>query len=219
MFAGRADTQVKIRGFRVEMGEIESVLGGFPGVREAVVIARQDGGRERYLAAYVVPEVPLLGAGLAARAAKTLRTFLRERLPDHMVPAAFVLLDQMPLTPNRKIDRKALPAPERHHAEDGYVAPRTPVEEVVAGVWTEVLGVARVGAHDNFFDLGGHSLLATQVISRLRNAFQVELPLQRIFEEPTVAGLAKGIEALRWIVEAKETTDRAPEDVYEEGVL
>ena len=122
VFAGRADTQVKIRGFRIELGEIESVLGGFPGVREAVVIARQghqghqEAGGERYLTAYVVPEVPLLGKGLAARAAKTLRTFLRERLPDHMVPAAFVLLDQMPLTPNRKVDREALPALKRHHA-------------------------------------------------------------------------------------------------------
>ncbi len=189
VFAGRADTQVKIRGFRIELGEIESVLGGCPGVREAVVVARQDGGEERYLAAYVVPAA---GATLAER---ELRVFLRRRLPDSMVPAAFVLLDRMPLTPNRKVDRKALPAPERQRPKEGSPAPRTPVEEVLAGIWAEVLGIERIGAADDFFALGGHSLLATRVVSRLRSAFGVEIPLRALFEAPTLADLASRVEA------------------------
>ena len=128
-----------------------------------------------------------------------LRRFLKEKLPDHMVPAVFVLLDALPLLPNGKIDRRALPAPDRSRPEldKAFVAPRTPTEELLAEIWTQLLDIERVGIHDNFFDLGGHSLLATQVVSRMREAFQVEIPLRRLFEVPTVAGLAESIEAAR----------------------
>ncbi|HVG10073.1 MAG TPA: amino acid adenylation domain-containing protein, partial [Thermoanaerobaculia bacterium] len=194
VFAGRADTQVKIRGFRIELGEIESVLGGFPGVREAVVIARQDRGEERYLAAYVVPAAT---ATLATLEVQELRAFLRERLQDSMVPATFTLLDELPLTPNRKVDRKALPAPEWQDAGKAHVAPRTPVEEALAGIWAELLGLERVGATDHFFELGGHSLLAIRVTSRLREAFGVEIPLRDLFVAPRLSDLAVKIEAAR----------------------
>src|SRR6185369_16047024 len=184
-FLGRLDHQVKIRGFRVELGEIEAALAGLPGVREAVVVARED-----RLVAYVVGEAePSL-----------LRLALRERLPEHMVPAFFVTLPALPLTPNGKVDRKALPAPEKTHVEERWLAPRTPVEEVLAGIWAEVLGVSagdRVGAADHFFALGGHSLLATQVMSRLRSVFGVEMPLRDLFESPTLEGLAARVEAAR----------------------
>ena len=192
VFAGRADTQVKIRGFRVELGEIESVLGGFPGVRDAVVVARRDGGAAPFLAAYVVPAA---GATLAAR---ELRGWLRERLPDYMVPGPFVLLGELPLTPNRKVDRRALPAPPSAAAPgDGFVPPEGPVQELLAELWSELLGVARVGAADRFFDLGGHSLLASRLLSRIRAVLGVELPLRRIFELATLRDLAAEIGARR----------------------
>ena len=188
-FAGRADQQVKIRGFRIELGEIEAALGRLPGVREAAVIARPAPSGERRLVAYVVPdrEPPSLAA---------LRAGLRERLPDYMVPSAFVVLDRLPLTPNGKLDRRALPEP----APDGAAAaasaaPRSPVEEILAEAWAEVLGHERVGIHDDFFELGGHSLLATRVLSRVRAVLPVDLPLRRLFEAPTVAGLAEIVEA------------------------
>src|SRR6185436_2737894 len=179
VFAGRADTQVKIRGFRIELGEIESVLGGFPGVREAVVVARQDRGAERYLAAYFVP-VPG-----AAPTARELRELLRERLPDAMVPATFTLLGELPLTPNRKVDRKALPAPDRG-AEAAFVAPESDLEREVAAVWREVLGVGRVGVQDNFFELGGHSLLLVRLHARLQEALEMDLSLIDLFSHPNV---------------------------------
>jgi amino acid adenylation domain-containing protein len=186
-FAGRADNQVKIRGFRIEPGEIEATLGRLEGVRESVVVLREDGG-ERYLAAYVVPE-PGTAPGLAGR----LRPFLASRLPDYMVPAAFVELPALPLTANGKVDRRALPAPRRQGLETG-AGPRTPLEEALAGIWAALLRRDRIGVHDNFFELGGHSLLATQLVSRVRKAFAVELPLRLIFETPTIAGLAAWIE-------------------------
>ena len=187
VFAGRADQQVKIRGFRIETGEIQAAIGRLEGVRESVVVLREEAG-DRYLAAYVVPE-PGAEPGLAGR----LRPFLAARLPDYMVPAAFVELPALPLNPNGKIDRRALPAPQRQAAGPG-AAPRTPVEERLAGLWAELLRLDRVGVHDNFFELGGHSLLATQLVSRVRGAFQLELPLRVIFEAPTVADLAAWIE-------------------------
>ncbi|HSF42281.1 MAG TPA: amino acid adenylation domain-containing protein [Thermoanaerobaculia bacterium] len=185
VFVGRADTQVKIRGFRIELGEIESVLGGFPGVREAVVIARQDRGAELYLAAYVVPAP---GAALAAR---ELRAYLRERLPDSMVPATFTLLDELPLTPNRKVDRKALPAPDRGAEDAAFVAPETDLEREIAAVWREVLGVDRVGIHDNFFEIGGHSLLLVRLHSRLQEALKADLSLMDLFSHPNVHAQAE----------------------------
>ncbi|HYP52501.1 MAG TPA: amino acid adenylation domain-containing protein, partial [Pyrinomonadaceae bacterium] len=190
-YVGRSDEQVKIRGFRIELGEIEAALAQHEQLREVVVVARQEGGEKR-LVAYVTTH-----EGAERTTASELRGFLKSRLPDYMIPSAFVVLDAMPLTPNGKVDRRELPAPESASAEgEGtHVAPRTPVEEVLAGIWAQVLGRTRVGATDNFFELGGHSLLATQVMSRVRESFQVELPLRALFEEPTVAGLAAVVES------------------------
>jgi amino acid adenylation domain-containing protein len=185
-FLGRLDEQVKIRGFRIEPGEVESAIAAHPGVREVRVVARRDEPGETRLVAYVVGEAEMDG----------LRAALRGSLPDYMLPAAFVALDRIPLTAVGKLDRKALPAPE-FAAGDRYVAPRTPAEEMLAGVWAEVLGVGRVGVRERFFDLGGHSLLAMRVVSRIRELFAVELPLRALFESPTVAELAGRVEALR----------------------
>ncbi len=185
-FLGRLDDQVKIRGFRVEPGEIESALTSHPGVREAAVMAREDRPGDRRLVAYVVP------AATPPPVPLELHRFLARSLPDHMVPSAFVVLPALPLTPNGKLDRRGLPAPERTRPEleETFLAPRTHEEEVLAGIWAEVLDLERVGVADNFFELGGHSLLATQVISRIRDAFQAEVPLSALFEAPTVADLA-----------------------------
>ena len=185
-FLGRMDHQVKVRGFRIELGEIEVVLTQHPAVRQAVAVVRKDVPGDNRLVAYVVPSIE------QTPTRNELRNFLKSKLPEYMVPSAFVVLDSLPLTPNRKVDRRALPIPDgsRPEPEGGFVAPRTPVEETLAGIWAEVLGVERVGANDNFFELGGHSLLATQVMSRVRSAFEVEIPLRSVFESPTVAGLA-----------------------------
>jgi amino acid adenylation domain-containing protein/non-ribosomal peptide synthase protein (TIGR01720 family) len=186
-FLGRLDHQVKIRGLRIELGEIETVLGQYPLVREAAVLVREDVPGDKRLVAYLVP------AG-EAPAVEELRMFLKERLPEYMVPAAFVSLPALPLTPNGKVDRRALPAPEWKEAE-AYVAPRTSTEELLAGIWSEILKIDRVGVRSGFFELGGHSLLATQVISGVRKVFGVELPLRAIFESPTVGELAGVVEA------------------------
>jgi amino acid adenylation domain-containing protein len=188
-FLGRADHQVKIRGFRIELEEIEAALRQHPAVRQAAVLAREDAPGEQRLVAYVV----------AKATAEELRRSLRDKLPDHMVPAVFVLLDALPLLSNGKIDRRVLPGPDRARPEldKAFVAPRTPTEEKLAEIWARLLGIELVGIHDNFFDLGGHSLLATQTVSRMREAFDVEIPLRRLFEVPTVAGLAESIEAAR----------------------
>ncbi|MDB4951182.1 MAG: tycC3, partial [Gemmatimonadetes bacterium] len=190
-YFGRTDHQVKVRGFRVELGEIGAVLGAHPAVAEAVVVARPHGGDLR-LVAYVVPR-PGAPADDAA-----LRVHLEGRLPAYMVPATLVWLDRLPLTSTGKIDRNALPEPEWGHAATASLTPpRTPVEQVLAEQWREVLGVERVGRESNFFQLGGHSLLATRVVSRLREVFGVELPVRALFERPTLAGLAERIEAAR----------------------
>jgi amino acid adenylation domain-containing protein len=188
-FVGRKDHQVKIRGYRIELGEIESVLAQHPAVQEVVVLAREDVPGERCLVAYAVP-----ASGQTA-SPSILRNFLKQRLPAYMVPTAVVLLDALPLTPNGKINRLALPAPEQTRAElrEGAVAPRTPVEACVADIWSQVLRLPRIGIHDNFFDLGGHSLLAVQVVSRIRQTLQVELPVRALFESPTLAELAVNI--------------------------
>ena len=184
-FLGRLDQQLKLRGFRIEPGEIETVLGQHPAVRTAVVIAREDVPGDVRLVAYVVPEGAPVDGG-------ELRRFLEQRLPEYMVPAAIVVLESLPLMPNGKLDRGALPPPDSTEPRDreDFVAPRTPVEEMLAGIWATVLRLERVGIRDNFFALGGHSLLATQVISRVRTAIGIELPLHALFEDPTVAGLA-----------------------------
>ncbi|HEX5706332.1 MAG TPA: amino acid adenylation domain-containing protein, partial [Pyrinomonadaceae bacterium] len=189
-YLGRIDDQVKIRGFRVELGEIEAVLAQHPSVHEVVVMARSDQPGDLRLVAYVA------SGNLSAQLASELRNYSRERLPDYMIPSHFVLLDRLPLTPNGKVDRRALPAPDLSRASvaQEYEAPRTAVEELVAGLWSEVLGIKRVGVEDSFFDVGGHSLLATQLVSRLRDSFGVEIPLRRLFEAPTVRGIAAAIE-------------------------
>ena len=183
-FEGRRDGQVKLRGYRIELGEIEWALEQHAQVSEAVVVLR-----EEQLLAYVV------GVDEQVIGSTELRQFLRARVPDYMVPSWFVQLERMPLTANGKLDRRALPAPELSGAEDSYVAPRTPVEEVLVGIWQELLRVERVGVTDNFFELGGHSLLATQVISRLRSVLTVDVPLRSLFEQPTVVGLGQYVEA------------------------
>ena len=187
-FLGRIDHQVKIRGFRIELGEIESILNTHPQIQQTVVIATEELPGNKRLVAYVVTSDESLTT-------KQLCEFLKEKLPEYMVPSAFVTLDGLPLTPNGKVDRKALPEPDGEITrEQEYVAPRTPSEEILANIFANVLGVQKVGIHDNFFDLGGHSLLATQVISRIRQAFAVDVPLRNLFEEPTIANLSKIIE-------------------------
>ncbi|HEX8474859.1 MAG TPA: amino acid adenylation domain-containing protein, partial [Pyrinomonadaceae bacterium] len=192
-FLGRLDHQVKLRGFRIELGEIETALLQHPSIRECVVVLREGAnGDDKRIVAYTVAE-----SGEAASHG-SLRSFLKEKLPEYMLPSVFVALDALPLTPSGKIDRRALPVPARTHTTtDGSDAATTtgnPLEEVVAGVWAEVLGVETVGAHDNFFELGGHSLLALQVISRLRTVLKVEMPVRELFEAPTVRGFTERIE-------------------------
>jgi amino acid adenylation domain-containing protein len=192
-YIGRVDNQVKVRGYRIELGEIESVLGQYPRVSESAVIVRADTVGERWLVAYVVQS-----QGRVVTVSE-LRSFLKQKLPDYMIPAAFVFLDSLPLTPNGKVDRKALPMPDRSRPQldETFSAPRTPVEELLANIWAEVLKLDKVGIHDNFFDLGGHSLRATQVVSRVRAAFQVELPLRTLFEKQRIDELAKAITELQ----------------------
>ena len=189
-YIGRIDDQVKMRGFRIELGEIEAVLNQHAAVRDAVVLVREDEPGDKRLVAYVVA-----ARNEAAPTDSELRSFLKEKLPEYMVPSAYVVVDEIPLTPNGKVDRRALPAPSeaRPELEGVYVAPRTELEEAVAGIWAEVLKVEQVGIHDNFFELGGHSLLVTQVVSRVRKSLQVELPLRSLFESPTVAELTETI--------------------------
>ncbi|HEV2844971.1 MAG TPA: amino acid adenylation domain-containing protein, partial [Thermoanaerobaculia bacterium] len=182
-FAGRADLQVKIRGFRIEPGEIEAALGALPGVREAVVVVREDRGEKR-LVAYVVPD----GAGVSAA---VLRQSLRERLPVYMVPSAFVPLERLPITPNGKVDRRALPAPaEEAGAAQAFLAPENDLEEKIAAVWREVLGVEKVGVQDNFFDVGGHSLLLVRLHSRLQEVLGREISLMDLFSHPNIRSQA-----------------------------
>jgi hypothetical protein len=207
-FLGRVDNQVKIRGFRIELGEVEAALSRHPRVHETVVVAREDTREEprasenqeskignlkseQRLVAYVVPIQDRIELG-------ELRAFLKAKLPDYMIPTAFVFLDSLPLAPNGKIDRRALPDPEpgRPGLDSDFVPPRTPAEELLANIWANVLKVGPVGVHDNFFALGGHSLLATRVISRLRDAFGVDLPLRVLFERPTIEELALSVEEI-----------------------
>ncbi|WP_445246414.1 amino acid adenylation domain-containing protein, partial [Microcoleus sp. OTE_8_concoct_300] len=193
-YLGRMDHQVKMRGFRIELGEIEAVLSQHPVVQQSVAIVREDIPGNQQLVAYLITHKEQ-----APPNASELRNFLKQQLPEYMAPSAFVTLDSLPLTPNGKIDRRALPAPDtsRPFGEKGYVAPQTPVEEMLARIWAQVLAVKEVSIHDNFFDLGGHSLLATQLISRVRDTFNVEFPLRGLFDSPTVASLSERLEELR----------------------
>ncbi|WP_392535296.1 amino acid adenylation domain-containing protein [Nostoc sp. C117] len=189
-FLGRIDDLVKVRGFRVELGEVEAVLSKHPQINQAVAKVFGQSAREKYLVAYFVP---IQGQTLTL---EQLRTFLQDQLPDYMIPSAFVQMESFPLTPNGKVNRRALsePTTSRPELAQTFVAPRTPTEEILAGIWRDVLGLEQVGIYDNFFNLGGHSLLATQVISLTRKAFKVELSLRSLFESPAIASLARKVE-------------------------
>ncbi len=210
-FLGRVDHQVKVRGHRIELGEIESVLSTHPLVREAVVIAREDKPGDARLVAYFLPdgEVP---------SSEALREHLSSKLPEPMVPGAYVALESWPLLPNGKLDRKALPAPGEFDNARSFIEPRTPVEERLAKVFSAVLRVERVGVHDDFFALGGHSLLATQIVSRVREELGVELSLRALFEAPTVASLAARVELLSQSLDSSEGVADDDADI-EEGEL
>ncbi|MDB5365630.1 MAG: non-ribosomal peptide synthetase module, partial [Rhodospirillales bacterium] len=180
-YLARSDDQVKLRGFRIELGEIEAVLAAQPGIAACAVLAREDVPGDKRLVAYIVGDA----------SDDALRSGLRVALPDYMVPAQFVRLDALPITPNGKVDRRALPAPSAEAAvADAHVAPRDGTEQQLAEIWSELLQRTPIGVHDNFFDLGGHSLLATQLVSRIRDRFRAELPLKTLFEQPTIAQLA-----------------------------
>ncbi|NMO14854.1 amino acid adenylation domain-containing protein [Pyxidicoccus fallax] len=189
-YLGRADFQVKVRGLRIELGEIEAVLEQHPSVRQAVVVARADGGGDKRLVAYVV------GRGEAVDP-EALRALMQAKLPEYMVPSALMVLEALPLSPNGKVDRKALPAPELERAREGHVAPATPTEVEVAALFGELLGVERVGARDDLFKLGGNSLMATRVLARLRARFGVELPLRTLFQHSTVQQVARLVDEAR----------------------
>jgi natural product biosynthesis luciferase-like monooxygenase protein len=214
-YVGRVDQQVKVRGYRVELGEIEAVLEQHEQVREAVVVVRENETAEKRLVAYVVRSsvgVDEAGGTTASdngasggasdeakgesAGSRQWQLWLRERLPEYMVPAIFVQMQQLPLTPNGKIDRQALPAPggDAFSSEESYTAPQTAVEKMLAGVWSQLLGLDKVGTHDDFFHIGGHSLLATRMISQLRDILQIEIPLRSLFEERTIARLAPVVE-------------------------
>ncbi|MCL5958373.1 MAG: amino acid adenylation domain-containing protein, partial [Chloroflexi bacterium] len=211
---GRTDQQVKIRGFRVELGEIEAALTQHPGVEDGVVLAREDNVGDKRLVAYLVPQNGAAGKDSAVEKAAPsvdeLRSFLRDTLPDYMIPSVFVVLEALPLTPNGKIDRQALPAPDgaRPELDHAFVAPRNPAEQALAGIWARLLGVDRVGVHDNFFALGGDSILSIQVVARAKQA-GVHLMPRHIFQHPTIAELAEVSTATRQ-VEAEQGTVTGP---------
>jgi acyl-coenzyme A synthetase/AMP-(fatty) acid ligase/acyl carrier protein len=197
VFLKRMDHQVKVRGFRVELGEIEAALNQYWAISKSVVIDNDDLPGGTRLIAYIVPE-----EGVEPASAE-LYAFLKEKIPSYMIPSIFVTLKEIPLTPNGKVNRAELPVPQM--SEDGasanFVAPRSPLEETLAEIWRETLGVAQIGVESNFFDLGGHSLMATRVVTQIRERFGVELPLRVLFESPTIAGLAQHLDA----VQVKET--------------
>ncbi|MBD2665596.1 amino acid adenylation domain protein [Richelia sinica FACHB-800] len=213
-FLGRIDNQVKIRGFRIELGEIEALLNQYPGVQAAVVIAREDVPGNKRLVAYVVPD------SKSATTANQLRDYLQDKLPEFMVPSAVVLLKELPVSPNGKIDRKALPAPEQIRAElrGEFVCPRTTVEERLTQIWAEVLKVEKVSIYDNFFELGGHSLLTTQLLAKVKEAFNLDISLRNLLEKPTVAGLAENIERVCQTAVQCSTLDIKTETVLDQTI-
>jgi amino acid adenylation domain-containing protein len=212
-FVGRRDNQVKIRGYRIELGEIEAALIKHPAVREAVVVVLEDTPGEKRLVGYLVKRQLIQIADL--------RKYLGARLPGYMVPSVFVVLESFPLTANGKVDRQALPTPDglRPELGEAFVAARTPTEEVLAGIWMEVLKVGKVGVNDNFFELGGHSLLATQVMSRMREIFKVEIPLRCLFEHPTIGALAENMETTGLVSRQDEPRSNQAAGETEEIIL
>jgi acyl-CoA synthetase (AMP-forming)/AMP-acid ligase II/acyl carrier protein len=208
-YLGRNDLQVKIRGFRIELGEVESVLQGFPGVRQAVAVAREEDRGVKRLIGYIVPELKsserLEGENGSAEyeekvcsLIEELREYLKSKLPPYMVPAVLVSLEEIPLTVNGKVDRGALPAPEvLQHLSRGYIAPAGPIEEALSELWKRALRVERVGVEDNFFELGGDSLLGIEVIGQVADTFSVQLSSMAIFQYPTIRELARFVDGLR----------------------
>src|SRR5262249_14830560 len=196
-FVARNDQQVKLRGFRIELGEVEAALRECAAVPEAIVMLREDSPGDKRLVAYVIGDKEIQSSAL--------RSHLAERLPDYMLPGDFVVLEKFPLTPSGKIDRKALPAPERLRAPETSAAPRTMIEQLLANIWAEVLRADKTGIHDDFFELGGHSLLAMQAIARIREALGIDLPVRQLFEQRTIANLARNIDA--------ELKQRGPEQM------
>lgn len=212
-FVGRVDHQIKLRSHRIELGEIEALLGEHAAVKTAVAVLREDIPDDKRIVVYIVPskgDVPTTSE---------LRRFLEKWLPDYMMPSTFVFLDALPLTLNGKVDRRALPAPDRArpYLEEAFVAPRTLLEKQITDIWSEILDLDRVGVHDNFFDLGGHSLLATEFISQLREALQVEVTQYNLFDRPTVAKLAEHIETVRWAGQKWPTPQSSETSNYMEG--
>ncbi|MBD2510596.1 non-ribosomal peptide synthase/polyketide synthase [Nostoc muscorum FACHB-395] len=214
-YLGRIDNQIKIRGFRIEVGEIEAILSQHPGVRENVVVAREDIPGEKRLVVYFVPQLE------QTPTTDDLRIFLKEKLPQYMVPSAFVRLEFLPLTPNGKVDRKALPIPDSHNTQlaVSFVAPRTPVEKVLADIWANVLHLEQVGVLDNFFELGGHSLSTIRVMSQVNETFQINLPLRHLFAAPTIAELAQTIESTCETDSTVSTNEITPLNLQAEVVL
>jgi amino acid adenylation domain-containing protein len=210
-FVGRIDNQVKIRGFRIELGEIEVTLSQHDQVTEVVVIVNEDIPGDKHLIAYIVPEQN------QTPNSRNLREFLKAKLPEYMVPSAFVFLETLPLTANGKVDRKALPLVDTLSLDitENYVAPRTEIEQVLTETFAQVLGKEQVGIHDNFFELGGHSLLATQVTSRIRDKLQIEVPVRNLFTAPTAASLAKYLETVSWVAKGQQVNNLT-EDTREE---
>ena len=207
-FIGRADAQVKIRGYRIEPGEIEAILKTHPDVKDAAVLPREDRAGERTLVGYIVPRRDAITTDW--------RAFLQEKLPSYMIPSTVVRLAAFPLTPSGKIDRAALPKPERYSSAAAAPAALSPAEKMIASVWSDVLGVKAAAPDESFFELGGHSLLATRVVSRLQSRFGVEIPLRAVFDNPTLAEMGHFIGDRR---EDWNDGSEMPRDVLREEAL
>src|SRR5579883_824152 len=216
-FLGRIDNQVKIRGFRVELGEIEAVLNLHPVVKETVVLFNEDIPDDKYLIAYIIPNQSHKSTQDTQTLVFLVGQFLKENLPEYMVPRAYIILESLPLTPNGKVDRRALPTPDTFtFTQPDYVAPRSQVEGLLVEIWAQVLGKKQVGTRDHFFELGGHSLLATQLVSRIRDTFQIDLSVRNLFEAPTVEQLARHIDTMSWAkkgLSQNRTTKKEREEV------
>jgi acyl carrier protein len=192
-YLGRNDRQIKLRGYRIELGEIEALLSQHQAIDQVVVAIREATNGDKRMIAYVVPKQP------QTLTVNEIRSYLKERLPGYMAPSAFVLLHALPLTPNGKVDHQALPAPTASgmDSEREFVAPRPGIEQMLAEIWSQLLGIERLSANYNFFEIGGHSLLAVRLISKIREVFRIELTIRNVFLNPTIAGLAAHMESLR----------------------
>jgi aryl carrier-like protein len=204
-FIGRIDNQIKYRGFRIELGEIESVILDYTSVNNAIVLLREDENKPKQLVAYIIPKACMdINQG-------DLRTFMRRKLPEYMVPVSFIVLENYPLTPSNKVDIKALPLPSEENLKQSveFVAPRDETEMLMAEVGSELLGIEKMGVFDNFFELGGHSLLATQFVSRIKSRLKKEITLKMLFEHPTIAELAEELASVGVRSDADENIIRS----------